>query len=228
MNALAIDCAVSKISIAAKKDLQSVKLVLDIGSRQSEKLLPAIDFVMNELSLTPAELDYTAVTLGPGSFTGLRLGLSALKALNLANGTPLYGIPSLDAYALPYKDPVENVLSVIESKEDEFFYAFYSDGKKLRSEEDAPLEDILRQLDPERPVLVCGPGAKNFVERTRETASLYSVHSYEPENDACESLFISAERKIEAKEAPLEDYDGPLYVRKSEAEIVLEKKQAAV
>ena len=93
MNALAIDCAVSKMTVAAKKDKNIVKVTYDIGIKQSEKLLPAIDFVMKEAGLTPAELDYTCTTLGPGTFTGLRLGLSALKALNLANGTPVYGIP---------------------------------------------------------------------------------------------------------------------------------------
>ncbi|MBR0476967.1 MAG: tRNA (adenosine(37)-N6)-threonylcarbamoyltransferase complex dimerization subunit type 1 TsaB, partial [Treponema sp.] len=126
MNALAIDCAVSKLCIAAKKENQTVKLCLDIGTKQSEKILPAIDYVLKEADLTPALLDYTAVTLGPGTFTGLRLGLSALKALNLANGTPLYGIPSLKAYALPYKSAIETVLSVIEEKEDQYFYSFYA------------------------------------------------------------------------------------------------------
>ena len=123
MNALSIDCAVSELTVAAKKDRQTVKLSLDIGMKQSEKILPAIDYVMKESGLTPSDLDYTACTLGPGTFTGLRLGLSALKALTLANNTPLYAVPSLDLYAHPYKSSNEIVLSVLESKEDEFFHA---------------------------------------------------------------------------------------------------------
>ncbi len=224
MNALVIDCAVSKLSIAAKNDTKTVKIVLDIGIKQSEKLLPAIDYVLKEAELEPKNLDYTAVTLGPGTFTGLRLGLSALKALNLSYDIPVYGIPSLDAYAHPYDSAIESVLSVLEAKEDEFFYAFYIRGQKLREEEDSEIEEILKQIDAETSVLVCGPGAKTFVDRTHEITSLYSIHAFTPENDACESLFEMAEKMIREKQPPLADYDGPLYVRKSEAELVLEKK----
>lgn len=226
MNALSIDCAVSELTVAAKKDRQTVKLSLDIGMKQSEKILPAIDYVMKESGLTPSDLDYTACTLGPGTFTGLRLGLSALKALTLANNTPLYAVPSLDLYAHPYKSSNEIVLSVLESKEDEFFHAFYKNGEKLRAEEDASIEEILKQIDKESSVLVCGPGAKTFVDRTGEISQLHRVHCYIPENDACKSLFEIAEEMIANKKEPLKDYDGPLYVRKSEAEIVLEKKNS--
>jgi len=225
MNALVIDCAVSKLCIAAKKENQTVKLCLDIGTKQSEKILPAIDYVLKEADLTPALLDYTAVTLGPGTFTGLRLGLSALKALNLANGTPLYGIPSLKAYALSYKSAIETVLSVIEEKEDQYFYSFYARGEELIEPSDGSIEEILKQIDPENSVLVCGPGAKDFVERVNETTPLFSLHTFLPQNDACENLFTLAEQMIRDKIQPMQDYDGPLYVRKSEAELVLEKKQ---
>ena len=225
MNALAIDCSVSKITLAAKKDLNMIKLTLDVGIKQSEKLLPAIDYVMKEINLEAKDLDYTALTLGPGSFTGLRLGMSALKAINLAYNVPCYAVPSLDAYAYPYKTASETVLSVIESKEDEFFYTFYLRGEKLKSEDDKDIEDILREIDPETSILACGPGAKTFVDRVSEISPLYSIHCFCPENDACESLFEIAESMIKEKKEPLKDYDGPLYVRKSEAEIVLENKK---
>ena len=123
MKALAIDCAVTKLSVAAKNEGNTIKLTLDIGMKQSEKLLPAIDYVMKEAGLSAKDLDYTTVTLGPGSFTGLRLGLSALKAITLSDNVPLYGISSLEAYSWPYKKAIETVLPVIEAKEDEFFYS---------------------------------------------------------------------------------------------------------
>jgi len=224
MNALAIDCAVSKITVAAKKDTEEVKLTLDLGARQSEKLLPTIDFVMKEVNLNPKDLDYTAVTLGPGTFTGLRLGLSALKALNLANNTPVYGIPSLEAYAYPYKNAIETVLPLIEAKEDEYFYNFYLRGQKLIEDNDKTTEEILKEIDPETSVLACGPGAKDFVESVLQNTPLYSVHCFTPENDATESLFSIAEQMIKDGKPSMSDYDGPIYVRKSEAELVREKK----
>ncbi len=224
MKALAIDCAVSKLTVAVKNEKNIIKLVADVGLKQSEKLLPTMDFVLKESGLSVSDLDYTTITIGPGTFTGLRLGLSALKALTLSNNIPIYGIPSLDAYAWPYKTAIETVLSVIESKEDDFFYAFYIRGEKISKEENLDIEDILKQIDAENSILVCGPSSKAFVERTNEITPLYSLHCFTPENDACESLFEIAEKLIAEKKEPLQDYDGPLYFRKSEAEIVLEQK----
>lgn len=226
MNALAIDCAVSKLTIAAKKDKNLVKVTLDVGIKQSEKILPTVDYVMSELGLDSEKLDYTAVTLGPGTFTGLRLGLSTLKAINLAHNVPVYGIPSLQAYAWPYRKAIESVLPLIESKEDEYFHAFYIRGEKIGEDEDLGVEKILQKIDPETSVLACGPGARNFVEKVNEETPLYSLHAFTPEGDACESLFEIAEQMIAEKKPALEDYDGPIYVRKSEAEIVLENKNA--
>ena len=65
MNALAIDCAVSKLTVAVKNDRNIVKVTYDIGIKQSEKLLPAIDFVMHLAGLTPVDVDYTCSSLGP-------------------------------------------------------------------------------------------------------------------------------------------------------------------
>ncbi len=224
MKALAIDCAVSKIAIAAKNDGNVVQLTYDIGIKQSEKLLPAIDFVMRELQLSASQLDYTCLTLGPGTFTGLRLGLSTLKAINLAFGVPVYGIPSLEAYAYPYA-AVENVLSLIEAKEDEFFFQFFSKGRPLTEVEDRAFDDIAGRLSSERPTVVAGPAASVFTEHVRESFPLLKLESFDRGNSCAESLFELAERKISLGEGPLEDYDGPLYVRKSEAELVLEAKK---
>ena len=227
MNALAVDCAVSRITVAAKKDSDEVKVTLDLGARQSEKLLPTIDYVMKETGLSVPELDYTAVTLGPGTFTGLRLGLSSLKALNLSHGKPLYGIPSLQAYAWPYRKAAETVLCVIEAKEDEYFCQFFLQGEALGETEDCSIEDILHRIDPEAPVLVCGPGAENFCTAAATAAPLLSLRCFAPEPDAADSLFALAENMMAEKKAPLQDYDGPLYVRKSEAELVREQAEAA-
>lgn len=221
MNALAIDCAVSRLAVAAKSGSTFAKITIDAGTRQSEKLLLAIDTVMKEAGIAPSELDCTAVTQGPGTFTGLRLGLSALKAIQLAHGVPLYAVPSLKAYAWPFRKFRETVLSVIQAKEDEYFYAFYMHGEQIRAEESMDIEGILRQLDPEIPILTCGPAASQFTGRARELFPLCPAYDISPESGCCESLLEIAELMLREKTPPLNDYDGPLYVKKSEAEIAL-------
>ena len=97
MKALAIDCAVSRLTIAAKNEGKTCTCIYDIGMKQSEILVPSIEYVLSKVDLTSADLDYTVLTEGPGSFTGLRLGFSALKAIELAYNVPVYGISSLKA-----------------------------------------------------------------------------------------------------------------------------------
>ncbi len=223
MNSIAIDCATSRLSVAAKKDSFTVKSVLDIGIRQSEKLLPAIDYVMKEIELKPSDLDYTTLTLGPGTFTGLRLGLSTLKSLTLSHDIPVYGIPSLDAYSYDYRNSRHRVLSLIEAKEDEFFLAIYANGKKILEDDDKSIDEILSLFTDEDEITVCGPGAGSFIYRAREISPLIKFTQHAPFYDSCSSLFELTEQKIREGLEPLKDYDGPIYVRKSEAEIVYEK-----
>ena len=133
MKALALDSANTKIYIAAKNEDKTVTTVFDIGMKQSETILPAIAYTLEQVKLTAAELDYTVLCKGPGSFTGLRLGFAALKALELANGTPTYAVMTLHSYAFPFKDFPQTVLSVIDAKKEKswlgrmkhFFFFFF-------------------------------------------------------------------------------------------------------
>ena len=80
MNILALDCAVTRISLAVKTDSKFISATYDIGMRQSEILVPSIDELLKKAELNPSELNATALTIGPGSFTGLRLGAASLSS----------------------------------------------------------------------------------------------------------------------------------------------------
>jgi tRNA threonylcarbamoyladenosine biosynthesis protein TsaB len=73
------------------------------GNLHGQKLVPLIGTLLDQLSLNLTELDAIAVVKGPGSYTGLRIGVSTAKGLCYAHDLPLLGIDSLDAYALPTK-----------------------------------------------------------------------------------------------------------------------------
>lgn len=226
MKALSIDCTTSKFGVAAKDGQHLAHLTLDAGHAQSEKLLSAIDFVVKEAGLKPEELDYTAVAKGPGSFTSLRISVSALKALTLVFNTPVYAISSLDSYAYRYRNAEERVLSLIRGNEDRYFSASYSSGKKMSAEEDKSAARILEELSGIPCVILCGPGAASFLSWI-PSDELKRFLCFPPEPDSCETLFEMAELMIEKRESALKDYEGPSYVRRSEAELVREEKDAA-
>ncbi len=211
--------------IAAKNDDFKASLSLDLGQKQSQKLLPSIDYILSQLELKASELDYTALTSGPGTFTGLRLAFSALKAIELAHNVPVYGIPSLEAYAFPFQAFDGTVVSVIDAKKDQFFAAIYENGRQTCEAEDTSAESVAAKLDKSKKILLCGPDAKVFADELKKIDSSLKLTVFDSQPVPTESLFTIAESMIEQKKEPLADYDGPVYLRKSEAEIKLESQK---
>lgn len=96
----------------------------------SERLLILIDEVMNDSKMTLSQLTAVAVSIGPGSFTGLRIGLSAAKGLAMSLKIPLIAVPTLDGIAESYRlnSPSAagtDFCAMIEAKREEAFFAFY-------------------------------------------------------------------------------------------------------
>lgn len=225
MKALAIDSAASNMIISAKNDLLTATLSLDIGQKQSQKILPAIDYVLKQVELESKDLDYTALCSGPGTFTGLRLAFSALKAIELAHNVPVYGIPSLEVYAFPFKNLNMQTISVIDAKKNQFFAAVYKNDKTVLEAEDTTAERVYGKLIKDEDILICGPDALIFSEVLKNIDSNLRIKFTSSQPLSTQAIFAIAENMIEQKKEPLADYDGPVYLRKSEAEIALESKK---
>ncbi len=219
MKALAIDSSANCISFAAKHDDKYATISLNIGMRQSEKLLTSIQYALAQVEINPSELDFTVLCEGPGSFTGLRLGYAALKALELAHNVPIFAIPTLEAIAHPYSTWKGAVLPVIDAKKSRFYASMYRNGEMTVEPIDASPEDILALIDTEETILVVGPDAELFVEKALEIRPDQDLRTFLPNNkNTTLTLLELGSKKFLAKDEPIKDYDGPVYIRKSEAE----------
>ena len=225
MKALAIDCACSRLTVAAKNEDKTCTAIYDIGMRQSEILVPSLDYVLEKCGLQKSELDYTTLTIGPGSFTGLRLGISALKAIECAFGTPVYGISSLETYAFPYTQFGLPVLACIDANKDRFFAGLYKDGHPVLADGDYDIPTLAENLKSESKIILAG-----FEKDTNKLKEL--LGSALPDTEliklpvtsvTTESLFSLAEKMLNKGTPSLQDYDGPIYLRASEAEIKLKQ-----
>ena len=219
MKAIAIDSAGARLTVAAKNDDAVVSSVYDIGMKQSETLLPAIDAVVSKAGLRIAELDYTALCRGPGSFTGLRLAFAALKAVEQATGAPICGISTLEVYAYPYRALPFPVVSVIDAKKNRFYAAVYESGSETLPPGDYEIETIAHALQDVKEALCTGPDAKRFAEAAGQNGVGTKLYALDFSELTTDSLFALAEAKIAAGEKPLADFDGPVYIRASEAEV---------
>ena len=221
MNILAIDCAVSRLCIALKFDDKLISETLDIGMRQSEMLVPTIDEIMKKMGCTASQLDATALTVGPGSFTGLRLGISALKAIELAFGVPVYGISSLECYSHAFNAWNIPVLSCIDANKDKFYASVVNGDEVILKEDDwetSKIADAVKNLEK---VIITGPDAKKLqgiLEAENTKTQFFTANG---RFDTAELLISITENMIEQKKEPLKDFDGPVYLRASEAELKL-------
>ena len=136
MKALAIDTAISKISITARNGDKTVSETYDIGMRQSEVLLPAIISVMEKCALEVKELDFLSISQGPGSFTGLRIGYASMKAIEFAADKPLFAYSVLDVYAEPFLDLPFIIISAMDAHMEKFYLKAFDNGKCIVEEGD--------------------------------------------------------------------------------------------
>lgn len=135
----------------------------------SEKLLPMIDEVLRRASLSAKYLNAIAVSIGPGSFTGLRIGLSTAKGLALSLGISVIAVPTLDALAYAFFRTKEGasaavVCPMIDAKRDEAFFCFYridAAGVSRQSEYAIALKSKIVKLAPPSVVFV-GDGASKM------------------------------------------------------------------
>jgi tRNA threonylcarbamoyladenosine biosynthesis protein TsaB len=95
------------------------------GKRHAETLTPAIDFVRRQARVNLSEIAVVAVDLGPGLYTGLRVGVAAAKAMAHVLRVPMIGIPSLDLLAFPVRFSTKTIVTCIDARRGEVFYASY-------------------------------------------------------------------------------------------------------
>lgn len=123
---LAIDTTLGACSVALLKDGEVRAEQKEVRARgHVERLLPMADEVLKSAGCDPQELDYIAVTKGPGTFAGVRIGLSAAKGMALALDIPIVAITSLEALAFEYAYNNENysgnIMVAIDARRGEFY-----------------------------------------------------------------------------------------------------------
>ena len=202
----------------------------DYKLKHSEKLLPLVEDLLRDLRLSMADMDLFAVSAGPGSFTGLRIGAATAKAFSHACQKPLMGVSTLEAlaYGQPYFPGM--ICPILDAQQNAVYSGQFrwENGTLMRLGEDAavPLPFLLERFTGEEPVLFCGDGVGKFREAILESLgrrarfagplTLYPRASF---------VAVAALEKWKAGERGW-DYHSflPNYIRASQAEVNYEVK----
>jgi tRNA threonylcarbamoyladenosine biosynthesis protein TsaB len=184
-------------------------------------LAPAIRSILNDAGLSPRDIDAVICGRGPGSFTGLRIGMAAAKGMAAALGIPMVSVPTLDAIAQTGEALPGVRLALLDARKDRFYCAAYRDGERLLGDSDLGAEDIAdlsRQwLSAGEHLYLCGPHGSELLRR------------WEPMSDSPKAVYPGFREWISAMldlgtgalsrgEADT-DEQGPEYLRVSEAEL---------
>jgi len=131
MRILALDTATSACTVAVvDADRVLAELTLEVPRAHSTRLMPLIAQAVGESGLAKTDLDALAVGIGPGSFTGLRIGLSTVKGLALALGKPCIGVGTLAAMAYGTGAQIGLVVPMLDAKRSEIFAGVYAAGDR--------------------------------------------------------------------------------------------------
>lgn len=195
--------------------------VLNVEATYAERLMPAVDRVLQDARMAVAELDGLAVSIGPGSFTGLRIGLSTVKGLALATGKPVVGVPTLEALAwtVPYcRYPV---CALLDARKHEVYCALYEyRGIQLvcLMEEQALAPGALVQRMTQ-PTLFVGDGWRVYGAFFREALGDLAIPSPVSRGASPGAVAdLGRRRLLRGERDPMEALT-PRYIRLSEAEL---------
>jgi len=237
MRTLGVDTATSTASVAIIEDgLLVAEKIIPRGasvnsitlnrfrSNHAEILLPLIASVLQTSALSLAKLSALAVSIGPGSFTGLRIGLSTVKGLAYGGDIPVVGVSTLLANAARVADYDGLICSLLDARKKEVYASLFyrSDGSLERVTEDSVLDikeiiDLVRKHDAR--CLFIGDGAALYEQLLKEALG-HEVY-FRGENTS-PSVAAAVARLSENRRASSDPHAllplAPIYLRSSEAE----------
>lgn len=202
---------------------------VDTATTHSRRLIQQVAQVMRETGTEWEQLDGIAISLGPGSFTGLRIGLSTAKGLAMAADRPLLGVPTLDGLAHQIiAPPGSQVCALLDARKKEIYAAFYrcnANGVPEKTSVDLVMEPDKIVALINQPTILVGDGAIVYHDFLRETLGNAAIFTPPQAFFPKASTIGLLATKMFADNNFIDPADSvPIYVRPSEAEIMLNNK----
>lgn len=134
--------------------------LLNIRTTHSERLLPALEVLLEQANLASKDLEGISVVTGPGSFTGIRIGVATAKGLSYALGIPQIGVTTLEAYGWQFQYFPGVVLPLIDARRKFVYWQAFKGGKALNEPAHGFLDDVIEFCTRQnKPCLFVGDGA---------------------------------------------------------------------
>lgn len=206
----------------------------DTGRTHSENLMPMIKDALSKAKITLNKIDLIVCDIGPGSFTGIRIGIATIKAFSDSLNIPCIGISSLEALAYNINNNSNLVCSILDCKNDNCYFALYERKEKIFETLIEPqAEDIYSTLSilksyieynfENSNITFVGDGSKIYQNQIKETFKESQIADENQDNLNSYNLGICGYEKYINNENSNEEI-LPLYLKKPQAQKLLEEK----
>ena len=226
MKILAFDSTAKVASVSVAEDEKILAAYnVDNGLTQSELLLPMAEAVLRSLCLDFSDIDAFAVTTGPGSFTGVRIGVSLVKGLAFGKKTPCVSISTLEALAENLSGLSGIIVPCMDARRAQVYSAIFASDengiKRLSEDEALPVTELyerLKSYEPQ-PIYLVGDGY-GIAYKALSEMGLSSLASTPKllRNQNAASVAAIAKRKLDAGDTLTDDTISPIYLRMPQAE----------
>jgi len=176
VNLLCFDTTSHQASIAVLRDGEVV-LEYNFSARDdlAARMIPSLEFLLASLDMKVSQVDFFGVTVGPGLFTGIRVGLATLKGLNFSASRPVVGVNTLEALACKFADAANTVVPMIDARKGEVYLAAYRFAGGEMSELLPPClvkaAEAATLLAPFAGKVMVGSGAERHGDLLKETVA---------------------------------------------------------
>jgi len=181
----------------------------------SEILLPLLENALEQYGADVDDIQLFAVSAGPGSFTGVRIGASTVKGLAFAKGKPCVAVSALEAMAKNIGRGV--VCPVMDARRDQFYTAIFKDGVRLLDDCALSVEEIKAKLSDYPDVTVCGDGMEKLLSLCGDCGNLFPA-SYSSADQNALSVAVCGYEAFARGEAVSGKDLRPIYLRMPQAE----------
>lgn len=227
MKILVADTSSSVCSVGVFEDNVLInKNELDNGKTHSENFMPLVEKTLNEAEMKLDDIEYLAVVVGPGSFTGIRIGVASCKAMAEIKGLKVVPVYSLDSLAANEVGNGNVICSMIDARNNQVYCGIYDNKiNKLEEYMADDIENVLSALNKYDDIVFVGDGAVLHEAMIREKMVDKKIVFSSNNKQNAESLGIIAYKKIKNGEFTDPDSVVPVYLRKSQAERMKDAKE---
>lgn len=181
----------------------------------SEILLPLLEKALEEYGADISQIELFALSAGPGSFTGVRIGAATVKGLAFANKKPCVGVSTLEALARNAGRGY--VCPVMDARRDQFYTALFKDRERITDDDALSSSEIFEKIKNLPEVTICGDGAEKFVSMFEGAANLFLASEASRDQNALSVALCGYDKYIKGEWVAPEKLN-PIYLRLPQAE----------